>query len=57
MLKLYDQKTEYRVNPIGLDVPQPAFSWKLKSDKKAYVRIPAASPYLKVKPVSSISLR
>ncbi len=34
MLKLYDLKTEYRVNPIGLDVPQPAFSWKLKSDKK-----------------------
>lgn len=34
MLKLYDQKTEYRVNPIGLDVPQPAFSWKLKPDKK-----------------------
>ena len=33
MLKLYDLKTEYRVNPIGLDEPQPAFSWKLKSDK------------------------
>ena len=33
MLKLYDLKTEYRGNPIGLDEPQPAFSWKLKSDK------------------------
>ena len=34
MLKLCDLKIEYRVNPIGLDEPQPAFSWKLKSDKK-----------------------
>ena len=34
MVKLYDLKTEYRVNPIGLDEPRPAFSWKLKSDKK-----------------------
>ena len=33
MLKLCDLKIEYRVNPIGLDEPQPAFSWKLKSDK------------------------
>ena len=32
MLKLYDLKTEYRVNPIGLDEPRPAFSWKMKSD-------------------------
>ena len=33
MLKLYDLKTEYRVNPVGLYEPQPAFSWKLKSDR------------------------
>ena len=34
MLKLYDLKTEYRVNPIGLDVARPAFSWKLRSDRR-----------------------
>ena len=34
MLKLYDLKTEYRVNPIGLDAARPAFSWKLDSDRQ-----------------------
>ena len=31
MLILYDLETEYRRNPIGLDEPHPAFSWKLRS--------------------------
>ena len=26
--------TENLINPIGLDVPQPRFSWKLESDKR-----------------------
>ena len=34
MLEVYDLKTEYRSNPIGLDVPEPAFSWKLHSGRK-----------------------
>jgi len=38
MLKLYDLKTEYRVNPIGLDVARPAFSWKLLSDSRCVLQ-------------------
>ncbi len=38
MLKLYDLKTEYRANPIGLDVSRPAFSWKLHSDKRGVLQ-------------------
>ena len=34
MLKLYDLKTEYRDNPLGLDEQHPAFSWKLRSDHR-----------------------
>ena len=34
MLELYDLKTEYRRHPIGMDVPKPAFSWKMRSDRK-----------------------
>ena len=30
-MKLYDLRTEYQKNPIGLDV-QPRFSWKIESD-------------------------
>ncbi len=32
MLEIYDLKTEYRKDPIGIDVKKPAFSWKLRSD-------------------------
>lgn len=32
MLKIYDLRTEYRENPIGIDAKEPRFSWKLKSD-------------------------
>lgn len=34
MLEIYDLKTEYRKNPIGIDAQSPRFSWKLKSDKE-----------------------
>lgn len=34
MLNLYDLKTDYRMNPIGLDVSRPAFSWKLHSSRR-----------------------
>jgi alpha-L-rhamnosidase len=46
MLKVFDLRTEYRKDPIGIDSPSPRFSWKLLSDgqnvmQKAY-RILAA---------------
>lgn len=31
---LYDLRCEYKKNPIGLDVRQPRFSWKLKSEAR-----------------------
>lgn len=31
MLNIYDLKTEYRDNPLGIDEQAPRFSWKLKS--------------------------
>ena len=31
MIQIYDLKTEYRTNPVGLDNPSPRFSWKLKA--------------------------
>lgn len=32
MLQLYDLRTEYRENPLGIDAQKPRFSWKLRSD-------------------------
>lgn len=32
MFRITDVRCEYRVNPIGLDVPHPRISWKLESD-------------------------
>jgi alpha-L-rhamnosidase len=32
MLSIHELKTEYRVNPIGIDVQCPRFSWMLTSD-------------------------
>ncbi len=32
MLKVYDLRTEYRANPIGIDAAAPRFGWKLSSD-------------------------
>lgn len=34
MLTIYDLKTEYRQNPIGIDERHPGFSWKLRSTEK-----------------------
>lgn len=34
MLAIYDLKTEYKHNPIGIDEKHPAFSWKLRSTEK-----------------------
>ena len=31
-MKLYDLRTEYKVNPIGITEKNPRFSWKLESD-------------------------
>ena len=33
-MKLYDLKTEYRENPIGLTDKAPRFSWKMESQEK-----------------------
>ena len=30
--EIYDMKTEYRTNPMGIDAKRPRFSWKMKSD-------------------------
>lgn len=38
MLRIYDLRTEYRENPLGIDVKNPRFSWKLKSDQKDTVQ-------------------
>ncbi len=37
-MKLYDLRTEYRVNPIGIAERHPRFSWKLKSDERDTVQ-------------------
>lgn len=34
MLELKDLRTEYRVNPLGIDAVMPRFSWKLHSTEK-----------------------
>lgn len=33
-MKLYDMRTEYRVNPIGITEKHPRFSWKLESGER-----------------------
>ena len=33
-MKLYDLRTEYRENPIGLTDKEPRFSWKMESQEK-----------------------
>lgn len=37
-MRIYDLKTEYRTNPMGIDNPHPRFSWKLQSDKRNVVQ-------------------
>ncbi len=34
VLSVYDIRTEYRKNPIGIDVKNPRFSWKMESDRR-----------------------
>lgn len=34
MLEIYDLRTEYRTNPMGIDATEPRFSWKIRSDGK-----------------------
>lgn len=33
-MKIYDLKSDYRKNPIGIDSKQPVFSWKMESKKQ-----------------------
>ena len=33
-MRLYDLRTEYRINPIGLTAKAPRFSWKMESQEK-----------------------
>lgn len=32
-MRLYDFRTEYRENPLGLATKHPRFSWKIASDE------------------------
>ncbi|MDL2229784.1 glycoside hydrolase family 78 protein [Treponema sp. OttesenSCG-928-L16] len=34
MLKVYDLRCEYRINPLGIFSSVPRFSWKIESDKR-----------------------
>jgi hypothetical protein len=34
MTSLTDLTTEYRTNPLGIDVPTPRFAWKLQTDQQ-----------------------
>jgi hypothetical protein len=33
MLTIYELKTDYRVNPLGIEIMEPRFSWKMKSSE------------------------
>jgi len=33
-MKITNLRCEYLVNPIGIDVPRPRFSWQLQSEKQ-----------------------
>ena len=37
-MRVYDLKTEYRIDPIGIDAAAPRFSWKLKSEKRSVMQ-------------------
>lgn len=39
MLIIKELKTEYRVNPVGIDSPLPRFSWILESDENDTVQV------------------
>lgn len=38
MLTIYDIKTEYRKQPLGIDTKIPRLSWKIKSDKTGVIQ-------------------
>ena len=38
LLSVYDLKSEYLVNPIGLDVKTPRFTWKIKDQKRGAIQ-------------------
>ena len=38
MLEIYDLKTEYLNNPVAIDVKNPRFSWKLRSDGRGVMQ-------------------
>ena len=37
-IKLYDMKSEYLVNPIGLDVESPRLTWKIKDQRRGAIQ-------------------
>ena len=37
-MELYDLRTEYRVNPIGITALKPRFSWKINSEENDTVQ-------------------
>lgn len=37
-MQIYDLKTEYRKNPIGIDMKHPRLSWKIRSEKRNVVQ-------------------
>ena len=37
-IKLYDMKSEYLVNPIGLDVKSPRLTWKIKDYRRGAIQ-------------------
>lgn len=39
MLTIRELKTEYRINPIGIDTPFPRFSWILESDENDTMQV------------------
>jgi len=38
LLRVYDLKSEYLVNPIGLDVKTPRFTWKIKDQRRGAIQ-------------------
>ena len=36
MFRIFDLRTEAMLNPLGIDIEEPAFSWKLESDIRGF---------------------
>lgn len=56
MLKIYDLRTEYRDNPMGLDAVQPRFSWKIRSDDRGITQYSYQIVVCKVDDIVCMSL-